>query len=177
MAAQGRRRTLIPSKLQKNRTLVIVIIIAVIALFAVVAALALGTNLFYGGGNQAPPSQPTYRSGQNTDLRVDSVSVDQNIANSTTAFNVTVTNTGNAQVEGNLSVQVYSGPQPPAPNQPYPNRGPSVRDPNPSSGSSPVTSTIQPITLAAGETKAVPVFLTTPPGLTVDPSNVVITLS
>ena len=174
--ADQRRRSLLPSKLQKNRTLVIFALIAVAAIIIVVAALALATNYAPGGSAPTSPYAPGVRSGQSSPLRVDSVTVDQNFDNSTAAFNVTVTNTGDARLEGNLSVQVYRGTAPPAPNQPYPNQDPSSGGPDPTSTQA-VTSTRPFIALEPGETKSVEVTLNTPPGFTVNPSDAVVTFA
>lgn len=171
--ADRERRRFIPSKTTRGRTLVLIALIAVVAIAIIVVALSLATSPPEGDGDQTagryvPP--PTVSSnGTAGGIRVDSFSIEQNTSSGVSTFFVTVTNTLGSEVTRDLNVLVTQVPGVSAPNRPYSNSDPPL--------SNPTIAGTQNITLAAGETKTVPVSVNTPPGFSIQPGNVLITLT
>jgi hypothetical protein len=105
------------------------------------------------------------------DISVTSFTFTQNSSGQVT-FMIPITNTGNSSILRSVNVVVAQNSGLPAPNQPYPsNRPPPV----------PVSNTAfqnsAQVVLAPGETKTVKVDVGLPPGLAVNPSNVLISVT
>ncbi|MGE5379350.1 MAG: hypothetical protein ACM3L5_00580 [Candidatus Saccharibacteria bacterium] len=176
MEDQSRKRRLLPSKFSRERTIVIVVLIGVVVIAAIVLALALTSH------ESPSSSNPTATGGYNVpypvsanitppNVSVTSFTFTQNSSGETT-FLIPVTNTGNSSVAGAVNVVVSENPGLPSPNQPYPSNRP---PPTPVSNAAYQNSTQ--VELAPGEMKTVEVSIGLPPGFTVNPSNVLISVT
>jgi cytoskeletal protein RodZ len=177
MVEGGEKRRLIPSVMSRQHTIVIVVLIAVVAIVILVIALSLGTfnkptssnaPTSSGGYNVPYPVSPNITS---KNISVTHFSFASNSSGGTTFF-VPVTNTGNDFLNGSVNVLISTTGGVPSPNQPYPTNQP---PPTPVPNSAYQNSTQ--IALAPGETLTVEVTVGTPPGFSVNPSNVRISVT
>jgi flagellar basal body-associated protein FliL len=177
MVDAKKKRRLIPSTMSRERTLVLVVLIAVVAIVAIVAALALSTSNHPSGG-KAPPSSggfnvpyPVASNVSSRDVSVTTFTFSPNSSGGTT-FMIPVTNNGNASLTRSVNVLVSQNAGVPAPNQPSPSNQP---PPTPVPNTAYQNSTL--VDLPPGETRTVEVTVNTPPGFTINPSNVLISVT
>lgn len=160
MASDGKKPKIIPSPLNPNRTIVIIVVIVIVAILAIVVGLTLTSH-------NAPQSNRTSSTPSINGIRLDSYTYQRNASTGATIFNVTLSNLDNTNGSAVVDITLSQNPDAP-PNQPY-----SGRQPAPSN---PTFTATQNITLAAGETKTVPIEVATPSWFGVQSSSITVTL-